>query len=278
MDDGGRKQHMVGIFDRAAATYDSVGPRFFTYFAQQLVESAQLTPGERVLDVATGRGAVLMAAAEKVGATGHVSGIDLAPDMIARTSAIIAERGLTQAEAQVMDAENLNFPEATFDVVLCGFAVFFFPDYAKALAGFRRVLNPGGRLAVSTWGAGDNRYDWQREVIGKYAPPGVREQMRQMQQNAPGPAWDKPAGLQAVLSDEGFTHVSVTEVARDFYYATEQEWLDVQWSHGARTWLEVLPPDLLPTITSEMFERLRAMRLADGIPQHQVALVALAKK
>lgn len=67
------------------------------------------------------------------------------------------------------------------------------------------------------------------------------------------------------------------EVARDFYYATEQEWLDVQWSHEA-VWLEALLPAVLSDVSADAFERLHVMRSPEGIPQHQVALIALAKK
>lgn len=50
-----------------------------------------------------------------------------------------------------MDAEHLDFPDATFDRVLCGFGVMFFPNQNRALGEFRRVMKPGGRVAVSTW-------------------------------------------------------------------------------------------------------------------------------
>jgi len=64
------KEQVVAVFDRAAATYDRVGPRFFSHFGRRLTELAELAPGMRVLDVAAGRGAVLFPAAEKVGAAG----------------------------------------------------------------------------------------------------------------------------------------------------------------------------------------------------------------
>ena len=57
------KEAVVGVFSRAAPTYNSVGPRHFTYFARRLVEYADVRPGDRVLDVATGTGEVLLAAA-----------------------------------------------------------------------------------------------------------------------------------------------------------------------------------------------------------------------
>jgi ubiquinone/menaquinone biosynthesis C-methylase UbiE len=73
-----RKVQMRAIFDRLAPEYDAAGPGCFAYFGLRLVEEVGIPAGERVLDVASGRGAVLFAAAEKVGPTGTAVGIDLA--------------------------------------------------------------------------------------------------------------------------------------------------------------------------------------------------------
>ena len=75
------KQHIGGIFGRAALTYDQVGPPFFPHFGKRLVDIAKISPGSKVLDVATGRGALLFPAAEAVGQYGQVVGIDLAETM-----------------------------------------------------------------------------------------------------------------------------------------------------------------------------------------------------
>jgi SAM-dependent methyltransferase len=64
-----------------------------------------------------------------------------------------------------MDAEKLDFPDTTFDAVLCGYAIFFFPNVLQALAEFRRVLKPGGLLAVSTQGTADERWQWWGELL-----------------------------------------------------------------------------------------------------------------
>lgn len=71
-----RKRQVAGLFDRASGTFDQVGPRFFSYFGRRLVEIAQIPSGSRVLDVATGRGALLFPAADSVGPHGQVTGID----------------------------------------------------------------------------------------------------------------------------------------------------------------------------------------------------------
>jgi len=124
-----RKSRIAGLFSRAASTYDQVGPRFFTHYGRRLVELAQVSQGASVLDIASGRGASLFPAAERVGPTGRAIGIDLAESMVEEAIHEIRLRGLGNVEARVMDAENLLFPNATFDYVLCGFCLFFFPQH-----------------------------------------------------------------------------------------------------------------------------------------------------
>jgi O-methyltransferase / aklanonic acid methyltransferase len=104
------KREIIGVYDRAASLYDRVGIKQFTCYAHLLVDKLNIPPGARVLDVATGRGALLFAAAEKVGANGYVLGIDLAPNMISETGAEIKARGLQQAEVRLMDTDDVSLP------------------------------------------------------------------------------------------------------------------------------------------------------------------------
>jgi ubiquinone/menaquinone biosynthesis C-methylase UbiE len=105
-------------FSEAARTYD-VSP-FFETPGRRIVELAGVKEGDRVLDVATGRGAVLWPALQHVGTTGHIDAIDLAPPMIELTLADVKARGVSNVTLQVMDAEQLAYADDTFDSVLCG--------------------------------------------------------------------------------------------------------------------------------------------------------------
>ena len=148
-DMSGRKSQAKAQFNAVASAYDA-GPGCFAHFGNQLVAAAEIQPGHKVLDVASGRGAVLFPCAEQVGETGEVVGIDLADEMVRATNEEAAKKGIS-ARVKVMDAENLDFDDATFDRVLCGFGLMFFPDQLRALNEFRRVMKSGGRLAASTW-------------------------------------------------------------------------------------------------------------------------------
>jgi ubiquinone/menaquinone biosynthesis C-methylase UbiE len=96
--------------------------------AARVVEPAGVRAGDRVLDVAPGRGAVLFAASARVGERGRVIGVDLAEEMVALTSADLQARGITNVEVRVADAERLSgFMDGEFECVTCAFAIFFLP-------------------------------------------------------------------------------------------------------------------------------------------------------
>jgi len=132
------------LYERYVVRY-ILGP-----WAPLLVDAARVTPGERVLDVACGTGVVARTAAQRAGATGRVVGLDLNPGMIAVAQSLPAPAG-APIEWLVRSALDLRLEDASFDVVLCQQGLQFFPDKAQALREMRRVLGPGGRLALSVW-------------------------------------------------------------------------------------------------------------------------------
>ncbi len=264
-----RKMGTAAVFSRAAETYDRVGPRFFSYFGQRLVELTPLRARANVLDVATGRGAVLFPAAEKIGPEGQIVGIDLAEGMIERTSAEIKSRGVSNARVQLMDAEQLDFPDASFDFVLAGFALFFLPQVAKAVAEIYRVLKPGGVLAATSWGASDERWNWIAEVGLRPAPSG---QVRRVSHDNNW-EWLGPA-----LTQAGFLNQQVISEEADFAFANADEWWASEWSHGARGCLERLQPEALEKAKAAAYAKLHAIQQPDGIHHLYRVLFGFATK
>jgi ubiquinone/menaquinone biosynthesis C-methylase UbiE len=112
------KRRVVAAFDLASTTYDEPTLRFFDVHAPALVRKAQIHEGARVLDVATGTGKVALEAARLVGPNGRVIGIDLSGGMLAQAC---RKTGRLPEEFRRMDAETLEFEDAAFDSVLCGF-------------------------------------------------------------------------------------------------------------------------------------------------------------
>src|ERR671933_722758 len=131
----------------AAETYQRhFGPAIAVPVSAGLLDTARLQPGERGLDVACGTGVVTRRAAEQVGPTGSVTGIDLAPDMIDVAKATEGPAG-AHIEWHVADAMSLPLPDASYDVVLSQMGLMFKEDRTAALAEMRRALTPGGRIA-----------------------------------------------------------------------------------------------------------------------------------
>ena len=124
----------------------------FGSYGRNTIEHLQLAPGARVLDVCCGSGASALAAAEIVGPTGAVIGVDLAENLLQLARAKATQRGLTNVEFQRGDLTNLRFADGAFDAVVCVFGIFFVPDMEAALRELRRVLRPRGRIAITTWG------------------------------------------------------------------------------------------------------------------------------
>ncbi len=148
------------------------------HLSDRLVELADVRPGQRVLDVATGIGEPAVTAARRVGPMGSVVATDQAPQMLAIARERAAELGLHNMDFREMDAEALDLPENTFDAILCRMGLMFFPNLAVALGRMWRLLMPGGRLAAAVW-------DVPAKVPSVSLPMGV---VRRILQLPPPPA------------------------------------------------------------------------------------------
>ena len=135
----------------AAERYEHVVARYVLGpWAPSLVDSARLATGERVLDLACGTGVVARAAAQRIGSTGRVTGVDLNPGMIGVARSLPPPEG-APIEWLEGSALAIPLPDASLDAILCQQGLQFFPDKALALREMRRVLGRGGRLALSVW-------------------------------------------------------------------------------------------------------------------------------
>ena len=131
-------------YEKNVVTY-TTGP-----FAAILLEHANPTMGERVLDVACGTGTVARQTASRVGVSGAIVGVDINPAMLAIARSIPIPEGAS-IDWREGSALSLPLPDNSFDVVLCQAGLQFFPDRPTALSEMYRVLRPGGRVAISVW-------------------------------------------------------------------------------------------------------------------------------
>jgi len=262
-----RKTETADRFTRMASDFDPQGA--FAHFGERLVEIVGIESGQRVLDVATGRGAVLFPAMERVGASGEAVGVDLAEGMVQAANEEAERRGLS-LHVRAMDAEQLDFPDAAFDRVLCGFGVMFFPHLEQALGEFRRVLEPGGRLGVSTWRVSLPE-DLQVVLDEMGLVTGSSEQRP--------PGWiTEPDDLERALVAAGFTDVRVIADSLTSVYAdVEEYWASIR-GMGPRRTVDALDASQIERARAALAERFRAYARPDGVHVVATALLGVASR
>jgi ubiquinone/menaquinone biosynthesis C-methylase UbiE len=145
--------------DAASAYEDLFVPALFGQWTSRIAESADVGPGQRVLDVACGTGVLSREVARRVGDDGHAAGLDLLPGMLE-----VARRVSPEIEWRQGNAAALPWPDQTFDAVVSQFGMMFFPEPEQALQEMLRVLVPGGRIAVAVWDAIETMPAYAEEV------------------------------------------------------------------------------------------------------------------
>jgi ubiquinone/menaquinone biosynthesis C-methylase UbiE len=122
-----------------------------------MLDLAQVGSGSRVLDVAAGAGGQTIAAARRVGPSGHVLATDISSNILRFTSQAARQEGMGHVETRVMDGESLEeLEEESFDAVISRVGLIYFPDQHKALSGMLRALKPGGRIASVVYSTAQN--------------------------------------------------------------------------------------------------------------------------
>lgn len=155
---------------------------FLSAVATAVIDRANLSPEDRVLDIGCGTGAVSLLAAPLVGRNGYVLATDIAAPFVTRVKT--RARDLPQISALEADAQTATWPTPAFDVALSRFGVMFFADPAAAFANIAQALRPGGRMVFAAWGRTEDNPYWHvpRDQIDRILGPRPRPAP-----NAPGP-------------------------------------------------------------------------------------------
>lgn len=240
------QQRLRTGFDAIAANYERLG--FVHACAARLLELAKLPNAARVLDVGTGTGLVALAAARAVGEQGSVTGLDFSLQMLKTANAQLAKTDLTNVSFVHGTAEDLEFPEASFDAVLCASALFFVPDMAQAVREFFRVSKPGARVGFTAFGTG-------------FLQPVSQLLAARLERHGVPPAQPPIARLadpdlcRQLLENAGFTEVTVISEQVGYHVSSfVDRWLEI------RAGLEGLPLTRFPM---EVIERIKGEHEAE---------------
>jgi len=146
-------------WESAAKAWNDWGPFLRSWLGpatEIMLDMARIGPGVRVLDVAAGAGDQTLQVADRIGPTGFVCATDISPNILVFAAQNAANAGHENIKTRVMDGENLDVPEAAFDAVISRVGLIYFPDQQKALAGMKRALKPGGRVAAIVYSTAEN--------------------------------------------------------------------------------------------------------------------------
>jgi ubiquinone/menaquinone biosynthesis C-methylase UbiE len=233
-----------GTFSRHAAAYkqrlDEVMARRESRGRAAVIEWVNPTPGKRILDLACGPGTLSYRLAREVSPDGEVVGIDLAPGMIelARTDAPPD----LPLRFELMDMEDLRFPDAHFDAAVCGHGLQFVPDLLQALSEARRVVTPGGRFAASVpvdpSQPSEAQAILERTVSGHLPPaPRARDQFSTRR------TVEDDGAFATVARQAGFHEASVVRFEESTTWTSPRHFIEMAsgwWSMAIR--LDAIPP------------------------------------
>lgn len=221
---GELRGHLRGMWARVAPSWDEHAEYTEARAAQVTARMLEVTaprPGEHVLELACGAGGIGLAAAELVGPDGAVVLSDVVVEMTAIAAARASARGLRNVRTCELDIERIEQPDASSDVVLCREGLMFAVDPGAAAREIRRVLRPGGRVALAVWGPpADNPwlallFDAVAARLGRpVPPPGI-----------PGPfSLDDAARLDGLLREAGLSDVVVGALDVPLRTGSFDEW------------------------------------------------------
>lgn len=253
----GRDESTWAVATSVAANYEQrLVPLLFDSWARTLVGAVAPTADERVLDVACGTGIVARTVAARLGPSASVTGIDINADMLA-----LARKLAPEIEWMHSDATDTGLPGASFDVVLCQQGLQFVADPAAALREWRRILVPGGRIALSAWHNADNPgYAAIRSTFRRRLPehPEAVGFVRAIF------GLSDPTEIHELLLGAGFRNVRIATHADVVVCPTPQTWVEAFVSAAPVQAIAELGHDELDQIVADAVHDLRGYIADDG--------------
>ena len=234
----------------AAAEYDRAFAHVSSHFLPFVLRAARIAPGHRVLDVASGTGISAKAALDAVGPGGSVLATDISQEMVEKARQRLSKS--PNVVVAIEDGQALSFPEASFDAVICSLGLMFFPEPARGLASFHRVLRPGGRAAVSVKVAPERSYNFRINVVIARHKPDLADAVERL--FAPG----DEARLRSLFGAAGFVEFETFTEKHTFVLPSFDAWYGPFERGGASTGqlLAAMPEEARQVVREEMRQSL----------------------
>lgn len=192
----------AALHTQALKAYQSL----FEEITRLMLEAAALRPGDHILDVAAGTGDQSLYAARKVGSTGTVLATDISAEMLKVAARMAEQEGLTNITTQVMNAEQLDLADDSFDAVICRFGLMLV-DRPKAFREILRVLKPERKLAAVVWSTPESHPSFS-------IPLAIAAKYGAVTALSPSPfSLGGPGVFEQALREAGFREVSVQTVS-----------------------------------------------------------------
>jgi ubiquinone/menaquinone biosynthesis C-methylase UbiE len=213
-------------YSAAAEEYERASRQYWKYLSTRTIERLRLRPGDHVLDVACGTGPATVAAARAVTPGGRVVGVDYAEGMLAVARRTVADSGLPNIE--LLQGNMLSLPYGDeFDVVLCVLGLFFVDDMHAAGRALWSHVRPGGRLALTTFGA-----DVWEPALSHFVEAAGRARP-DIERILPWRRAEDPALLEDVMRRAGAADIRVETAVDDVPFAAE-DWPLIVMGSGLR--------------------------------------------
>ncbi|MEQ8675910.1 MAG: methyltransferase domain-containing protein [Aggregatilineales bacterium] len=228
-------------------------PALFADWSPQMATLANVQSGQNVLDVACGTGILARTLAERVGNTGSVIGLDINEGMLA-----VARRKAPHIDWKQGTVDALPFDDASFDAVLCQFALMFFEDRQRAIREMLRVLKSGGHLAVAVWDSLENTpgYLAMVDLLKKLFGEETANKLR-----APYILGDENQ-LQQIFDVEGIADIHIKSYAGVARFPSIESWMFTD----IKGWVlaDVLDDEQYETLLNAAKESMKSFVIADG--------------
>lgn len=249
---------------RATATYPTIAglwnasdADWYRPVGVGLVGQARLTQGMRVLDVGCSSGASTIAAAAAVSPHGHVTGIDLAEPMLDRARQHATAERLNNVALLRADGAAPPFPPRSFDAVLANLVVCLLSDPAEAMARWRELLRPGGRVAFSWVLTEDPAWETVYDAVDEFVPPG-RPTWRTTWRR-----WTSVTDAQTILED-GYDSIVTTIEQVAARYTSPARWWEESWTQDLALAWPHIPPSRRTQARDAAFEKMAPLRGPEG--------------